>query len=826
MKILKIHLHPFAGVADRPMELTTGLNIIEGPNEFGKSTLNNALWHALFTPTNLPPAKRRDIMGRWFPKPAGDHAKVTLEFEADGQTWTLEKCWGAGASSRLISCQSPPIADPGAVQTRLMELLRLNEATWRHVLFVNQAQLNRTIEELREHAEAVDDLQPLLAGASAISGDVAAEKIKQAVQDRLDSHFSRWDIQTGGPENGRGIENRWKTTIGPLLMAYYAMEEVRRDLKNVRLYEEKLDGLNSQLSALQSRIDVGRDFVTKGREMQDGLAARGGLEEKIRRLEGEIEILRSVFKDWPGTGNVIDAKKGELERVLKTIVNLDAELKNAKKRAESAEARSAYGRLEVARAEWKAAQNRLKESKNVPAEQLAELRRLEKEISDLRINIEANKLSAKIEAATPATVRIVRGAEAPETLPLNAAESWEGQADGKLIVETPDLKMTVFSGTGDMNLLFKQLESANQLRTTTLDSIGHESFSSAEAAAVAHRKCSDEEKLKRVAYDAALQGFSEEEWSQRMAALDGIPETRSIEVIEKELGELRGRESQLGVEIRNQQQQVESWVAKYKDTDTLTNKILGVTGELKSANSELSALPPLPDGFESVTDYLAEFRKKEGEQVKIENELNGLNTEKARLEGGAPSHSADELSDKLEAKEREFQLMQDTGQSLRRILAKLEQIVASRGTKNPMEGLEKAIADHFQQMTSGKYQSVRLEGTVPVEVAGSLAFDAEMLSQGTLGSLALATRLALADFYLGDMPGFLILDDPFTDMDPARRHAAGQCLGAFAEKRQVLFFTCHPQHSNDLRKEFNSTRAQTQNNNDNQTIETRSNRII
>ena len=50
MKILKIHLHPFAGVADRPMELTNGLNIIEGPNEFGKSTLNNALWHALFRP--------------------------------------------------------------------------------------------------------------------------------------------------------------------------------------------------------------------------------------------------------------------------------------------------------------------------------------------------------------------------------------------------------------------------------------------------------------------------------------------------------------------------------------------------------------------------------------------------------------------------------------------------------------------------------------------------------------------------------------------------------------------------------------------------------
>jgi len=794
MKILKIRLHPFAGVNDRSTELNDGLNIIEGPNEFGKSTLNNALWHALFTPTNLPPAKRRDIMGRWLPKPAGDHAKVMLEFEADGQAWTLEKCWGAGASSRLVSDKSPPIAEPSAVQNRLLEMLRLNEATWRHVLFVNQAQLNRTIEELRKHAEAVDDLQPLLAGASAVAGDVAAEKIYQAVKDRLDSHFSRWDTKTGGPENGRGIENPWKTNVGPLLLAYYALEYVRRDLKDVRLHEEKIDGLNSRISELQTRLDVDRDFVTKGREMQDGLASRGGLEEKTRRLEGELEILRSVFKDWPGARTVIDAKKGELERVKKTIVNLNAELKNAKKRAEAAEVRSAYGRLEQERAKWKSAQKNLEESKDVPAGQLSELTCLEKEISDLRIKIEAQKLNSKIEATSPVTVRIIRGPEAAEDLALDATESWEGQADGKLIVETPGLKMTVISGTGDMNSLFKQLESAKQLRTKILESIGHESLSSAESSAVAYRKCSGEERLARVAYDAALQGLSEEEWAQKMVGLDAIPETRSIDDIENELGELRGRESQFGVEIENQQKQVDGWVSEYNDTETLTTKILGIAGELKNANNELSALPPLPEGFESVANFLAEFRKKEAEQVKIENEVNGLNNEKARLEGGAPSQSAEELYEKLEAKKREFERMQDTGQSLQRILDKLQQILADRGNKNPMEGLEKAIADYFRHMTLGKYQGIRLEGTAPVEVVGPLTLEAEMLSQGTLGSLALATRLALADFYLGDLPGFLVLDDPFTDMDPARRHAAGQCLGEFAGKRQVLFFTCHPEH--------------------------------
>jgi uncharacterized protein YhaN len=44
---------------------------------------------------------------------------------------------------------------------------------------------------------------------------------------------------------------------------------------------------------------------------------------------------------------------------------------------------------------------------------------------------------------------------------------------------------------------------------------------------------------------------------------------------------------------------------------------------------------------------------------------------------------------------------------------------------------------------------------------------------------------------------FFLLDDPFTDMDATRR-AAIQSIGTFAENHQVLFFTCHPDHAEEL----------------------------
>lgn len=56
----------------------------------------------------------------------------------------------------------------------------------------------------------------------------------------------------------------------------------------------------------------------------------------------------------------------------------------------------------------------------------------------------------------------------------------------------------------------------------------------------------------------------------------------------------------------------------------------------------------------------------------------------------------------------------------------------------------------------------------------------------------------LSELYLKDMAGFSLLDDPFTDMDTTRRAAAIQAIGTFAQNHQVLFFTCHPEHAEEL----------------------------
>ena len=56
----------------------------------------------------------------------------------------------------------------------------------------------------------------------------------------------------------------------------------------------------------------------------------------------------------------------------------------------------------------------------------------------------------------------------------------------------------------------------------------------------------------------------------------------------------------------------------------------------------------------------------------------------------------------------------------------------------------------------------------------------------------------MAEFFLGDAPGFLAMDDPLVDLDPVRREKAVEVLQKFASQRQLLFFTCHPEHAKML----------------------------
>ena len=71
MTILSLKLHPFAGSVDRDLTFRSGLNVVLGPNEAGKSTVFQALRHVVQTPARLTPRRFTDVLGPFMPASGG-----------------------------------------------------------------------------------------------------------------------------------------------------------------------------------------------------------------------------------------------------------------------------------------------------------------------------------------------------------------------------------------------------------------------------------------------------------------------------------------------------------------------------------------------------------------------------------------------------------------------------------------------------------------------------------------------------------------------------------------------------------------------------------
>ena len=109
--------------------------------------------------------------------------------------------------------------------------------------------------------------------------------------------------------------------------------------------------------------------------------------------------------------------------------------------------------------------------------------------------------------------------------------------------------------------------------------------------------------------------------------------------------------------------------------------------------------------------------------------------------------------------------------------------------------LGRRAAEIFAQLTGSRYSGVVLDRSfrLSAEPAGDPVFrDAALLSAGTLDQLYLAVRLAICDLVLPpekQVP--IVLDDALANFDDQRCAAALRFLKEAAGDRQILLFTCH-----------------------------------
>jgi exonuclease SbcC len=794
----QIRLHPFGGASDRSVTFTPGLNVVLGPNEAGKSTLVAALRAALFRTTQLTAVRFRNEMQSYLPVTGGDTLRVTLRFAVDGQTYMLEKAWGASRSSRLSLPGGGELTGPEMVENRLAGFLQFGEGTYNYVLITYQSHLAGTVEELRENPlQSTEVLTSLLQRSIFQSDGVSVERLRMLVKQREEEYFSRWDRQRRGPEGGRDIDRPWGREVGAILKSWYDMRRTERAHAEAVAYEKAMDDFAAGISVLQRDVDSATAYVNAHAPFVADARKRADLGRRLETINAEIPGLKEVQQQWPRNEEQMKRLHDEVEHLREEYRSLQTEQRQTEEFLSQQSRRETFARARIEHDRVADEERRLATLRTINDRDMKLLKDAEVHLKGLQIKIESQKLALRLEARAPFAGRM-RTSAGDRDLNVQPGESVNETTRGTFELLHADWSLTVRSATDDALALQEAFETQTARYRELCRRLAVES--SEEATAV--RRSYDEQKTRvenaRAALKALIGKESYESMAQSMEALAATVPGRSVGVISSLMKEVTSQGENKSRDEKELQRQCTAWEQQYTDQDHLLDLLVRRKQEALDLERQLRALAPLPDGIQDAAAYVVDFDRRKDELAAKKEQLSKMLLERAVFEKNEPKESLEETRDRLRDLRAGFEAARAAGESYARIREELERLVGAvdAQTYKPLQDRFERLVD---QLTLHRYNGLQMEGPLPVKVKGAgPAFGLNMLSHGTLDVLSLAVRVGMAEYYLDGREGFFLMDDPLVNMDPERQRAAVDCLREFAGRKQTIILTCHPSHAEML----------------------------
>jgi exonuclease SbcC len=787
-------MHPFGCFSDNEVGFEAGLNVVLGLNEAGKTTLFRAIRHSLFVTTSITRPKHGKYVAPYLPVAGGDSLRVDLELVTPEGRWTLKRRWGAAAGSELELPTGGTLSEEAGVIARIATLLPATPGTFAGILLTGQSELAATLDSVRTEAkESLSELADILRRAVLSTGGVSVDRFIERLEAMENEAFSRWDRAGNGPEGSRGIENPWKKEVGTVLGGWYGLETARAGWKKALDFEAGLDEVNAKLRAVSAGLAEREAFVSGSAAAARDARERRTVEAELGRVRAEAATLRKVAIDWPVAAHEMRELEKASAAAEATRAPLEKELQSARRAEEGRGLREKHARVARRKAQADEEQAKLAQAPRLERKALEEIRRAGAALERERAGLEAGRLSATVAGRAAADV-VVQEDFGPEgKRRLGPGETIRLKASGRIRIVHRDLEIEVRSGDADLDERAEKASAARRSLDETLARWGvrdvadaEERFRTCESlaadAAAAAKNLADE-----------LAGETLADMETRVAGLGPAEQVRPADAIASDIATLKarqdGRAGRLG-EIRRQAQE---WASAYGSPETLLDRLAEAKAKETELAVTLARFAPLPEGFALADAFLREFEKAQAELSDLRVQLEGIKERKRGLEANAPEASARELEEQVKSGEESFRIQLRRGEALGRVRA-LSRELLGESDSAIFKGMQAQLDAMVTAMTGGRHASVEMEGPLPTALADgegrSVGWD--LLSTGTKDTLALALRLAMASYFLGDADGFLMMDDPLVDMDPDRQQAAARALQSFSAGRQLILFTCHP----------------------------------
>jgi len=799
MILKSVTIDSFGGLSGVRLNLEQGLNVVLGPNESGKSTIFNAVCQCLFTSTKQTAKQFEKQMQRFIPVFGGDTIAVSVDFDCGGLCYTLARTWGQAPASSLTLPQGAAITNPASIKEKIEACLKVSEATSKSIMLAYQSSLSRTLDNLKKDNHTLASLGDILRRSIMEMDGVSVDVLKRRIEDEYKRFFSHWDREARYPENNRGIEHPYQTSLGEIISAFYTKEGIRVDLDAALVHEKELDAVNQKVREIISDLKEKEGYVATFKTAKEDALKRRQLASELKDVERDYGDLQKVNRDWP-------VQEEQLKRLEKAIPKLEQkaqDLKAEKQAVQAAEHRrekvEKYNRVKDKRDQLEQAQKALQAAPKITPPDVAAMRKVESELQNVQAMMQAGKLNLAFEPRQDMDVRVQKGLG--EDVPMTASQDspLAITAEGMVKVSHADWDMTVSSGDIDFKELAARFQAAEKKLSALLDQYRVTNVADAEKKSLAYRDLENQAETAQRAYEHEL--GDDDYDSLKKAAVDLAIETpqRGLEDVIAALIRIEGDLERSQKEIKERGQTLAEYKKDYQSPDKLLDRLVDVRGQKNQIEQTLAALTPLPKGEDDPDTFIAKYTRAEEQAKQLREEKSEYMHEKVKLESKAPDRSVEEFEKDLVEAQEHFQEVLRHGEALARIRETIYDLLEKTDTET-YSTLEADVADLVSKITDNKYTAVEMDESLPTgfKVAGGGTLGFDLLSTGTQDVLAIALRLAFAREFLGEEESFIMLDDPLVDLDPTRQARTAEVIQSFSEDHQVILFTCHPSHAERL----------------------------
>ncbi len=354
--------------------------------------------------------------------------------------------------------------------------------------------------------------------------------------------------------------------------------------------------------------------------------------------------------------------------------------------------------------------------------------------------------------------------------------------------------MEVQAGEGEIdNLISEKKVKAKEIKDE-LKKLGVDNFKKAQSINKEYERLKNEVEHAKRNFTEELGEEVYEELEEKHKQLGEEKQVRPLDKISTEQVRLELELENLQKKKKEVEEQVKDWKEKYESSDKIFYMLWDKQHRQGKLKEKLKDLAELPDGFDDYMSFRDYINSLDNKDRKIQQEISSLREQKITIESKKPDQSSEELNTQLNESEQNFQRILLNGKVIAHIKEKAIDLLGKMDIKT-YEGFQKKFVKYFIQMSGKSFSGVKMEQDLPEKMikddGSELTYN--LLSLGTIDTFSLALRLTMAEYFLRDKSGFIVLDDPLVDMDLGRQALAAEQIKEFAKHKQVIFLTCHPQ---------------------------------